>query len=326
MLCLNGDAYLRSGFMFTSDPELLDLEVLVVPETTLILFAAIVEPLRAANRVAGRLLYRWQASSIDGQPAETATGVPIPVNGPFRAEGTLPLIVTGSYRIHAYLADPVIQALSRAGRHRPMIGGVEAGAWMLAHAGLLNGQAATTHWEDLNAFAARFPDIRVEEQPSLRSRTRFTTAGAGPTLDLMLDLIAMRQGRALALEVSRLMNFLPRAAASRRDPGLDPVVAGVVEVMTRNLDDPIPISVLAHDAGLSARHLQARFQQALGRAPYAHYLNLRLEEARRLLRETPLPVVEVAAATGFASPAGFTRAYRRRNAETPSDTRRLTQG
>ena len=37
-----------------------------------------------------------------------------------------------------------------------MTGGIEAGAWVLGLAGLLDGRAATTHWEDLEEFAARF--------------------------------------------------------------------------------------------------------------------------------------------------------------------------
>ena len=64
--------------MFTPDPSPLDIEVLVLPDTTLILVAAVIEPLRAANRVLGREQFRWCLTTPDGAPAPTRAGVPIP--------------------------------------------------------------------------------------------------------------------------------------------------------------------------------------------------------------------------------------------------------
>lgn len=310
--------------MFVPDPHPLELEVLVAPETTLILFAAIVEPLRAANRVMGRGLYRWHVTSIDGRPVKTAAGVPVPVDGAFDPAGTRPLLVTGSYNILDYAGPRLLRLLAQAGRSRRLIGGVEAGGWLLARAGLLNGHRATTHWEDLDAFATRFPDLEVVEERIVRDRSRLTTAGSAPTLDLMLELIASRQGPGRALDVARLLNYQPAAAGGRaRRPGLrDPAVARAVDLMERHLDDPLSIARIARLAGLSPRHLQSRFVAALGAAPQAHYRGLRLGEARRLLLESRMPVLDIAAATGFASPAGFARAYRGWHGESPSETRR----
>lgn len=306
--------------MFETDPEPLEIEVLVLPETTLILFAALVEPLRAANRVLGRTLYRWRVSSVDGAPVETAAGVPIPVAGAFSPEGRLPLFVASSYGTDRHVTAPLRHAVAQAARTRPVVGGVEAGVWLLAHAGILDGHRATTHWEDLAAFTARFPDIDVVEAPIVRDGTRVTTSGAVPTLDLMLDLIALRQGAARARDVARLLNHAP--APARGGTRLrDAQVARAVEIMERSLDDPLEIRTIARQAGLSTRHLQARFHKALGTGPQAHYLGLRLHEARRLLIETDLAILEVAAATGFASPSAFSRAYRRQHGEAPSATR-----
>ncbi|MEM0921667.1 MAG: GlxA family transcriptional regulator [Pseudomonadota bacterium] len=308
--------------MFERDPNPLEIEILVLPETTLMLFAAIVEPLRALNRVMGQELYRWQAVSIDGAPVATASGVPVPVNEPFRPEGAGPLFVTASYNVASQFAPGVIRPLAQAGRLRPVIAGIEAGGWVLAQAGMLNGHRATTHWEDLDAFAGRFAEIDVVAQRWVRDRRRLTTAGAAPTLDMMLDLIAARQGRARASDVARLLNYRPSEAPAGGRPGLgDPAVAKVLALMDAHLDDPLPVAELARAAGLSPRHLQNRFRAALGTAPQAHYLGLRLTAARRLLLETRAPVLDVAAATGFASPAGFARAYRRLHGESPSATR-----
>ncbi|MEM7177454.1 MAG: GlxA family transcriptional regulator [Pseudomonadota bacterium] len=312
--------------MFDPDPTELEIEVLVMPETTLILYAAIVEPLRALNRVMGRRLYRWRATSFDGAPVATASGLPIPVAGSFDPAGRHPLLVTGSYNIHRHIDRGLIMRLVRAAQPGRMIGGAEAGAWLLGHAGLLNGHRATTHWEDLDTFATRFPDIDVVSRRFVRDATRLTTAGSIPTLDLMLELISRRQGDARALDVARLLNHAPggRALAPGGSGAVlrDPQVARAAALMDQHLDDPLPIGTIARHAGLSPRQLQSRFNAALGTGPQAHYLGLRLGEARRLLIETRMPVLEIAAATGFASPAGFARAYRRLNGESPTGTRR----
>ncbi|MEM7505865.1 MAG: helix-turn-helix domain-containing protein [Pseudomonadota bacterium] len=310
--------------MFEPDPHPLELEVLVTPETTLILFAAIVEPLRAANRVTGRQHYRWRVTSIDGGSVQTAAGVPVPVDETFDPSGTRPLLVTGSYNILDHASPKLVRLLAQAGRNRGIIGGVEAGGWLLGLAGLLNGYRATAHWEDLNAFAARFQEVEVVEERVVRDRGRVTTAGSAPTLDLMLELIASRQGPARALDVARLLNY-QFSAPGRGTPrqGLrDPAVARATDLMQRHLDDPLSIAQIARLAGLSTRHLQSRFVAALGAAPQAHYMGLRMTEARRLLLEGQHKVLDVAAATGFASPAGFARAYRRWHGERPSETRR----
>ena len=62
------------------------IDILVLPETNLILLASVIEPLRAANRIAGKPLYRWTLHSPDGRPIETTSGVPVPVSGAFRPD------------------------------------------------------------------------------------------------------------------------------------------------------------------------------------------------------------------------------------------------
>jgi transcriptional regulator GlxA family with amidase domain len=76
---------------------------------------------------------------------------------------------------------------------------------------------------------------------------------------------------------------------------------------------------------VSTRHLQTLFAEHFGTSPYAHYLALRLNRARRLLIETRAPALEIAEMTGFASPASFTRAYRRQHGESPRETRAMAR-
>lgn len=79
---------------------------------------------------------------------------------------------------------------------------------------------------------------------------------------------------------------------------------------------------LAAQAGLSKFHFQRLFKAATGVAPSRYHMDLRINEARRLLRETKMSVVDVALEVGYANPSHFARLFRRETGLTPSDYRR----
>jgi AraC-like DNA-binding protein len=82
------------------------------------------------------------------------------------------------------------------------------------------------------------------------------------------------------------------------------------------------VSDVARAAGISAGHLHALFRAHVGRAPRSLISTRRLEEARRLLAETELPIAEVALRCGFADQASLTHAVRRELGTTPGGLRR----
>lgn len=301
-----------------------EIELLVAPGATLLIVASVIEPLRAANRVLGRRAFGWRVTTPDGAPAATATGVPIAAER-FRPEGAAPLFVAASYNVEALYPTPLIRALAAA-RRRPYVAGLEAGAWLLARAGMLNGRRATTHWEDLEAFEAAFPEIDVAADRFVIDGPRLTAGGALPTLDLMLELIRRRHGYPLALEIAKLIAYDPGrpelAPSLGRLVAEDERVAAAVAAMESHLEDPLSMDQIAVQAGIGLRRLEGLFREVLGTGPLEYYRALRLNLARRMLRETRRPVLEVASAAGFNSPAAFSRAYRAAFRESPTETRR----
>ena len=316
--------------VFTDTPEPLGIELLVLPGATLMLVAAVIEPLRAANRLLGRAQFSWHITTPDGLPADTQAGIPIPAAARFAPAGAAPLFVTASYGWQAHARPALLARLASAARTRPLIAGIESGALLLARAGLLNGRRATTHWEDIDTLTADFPEVEVVAERFVIDGARATTGGTGPALELMLTLIRRRLGYALALEIAKLF-VTEQAAPAAQSPALalarprDPAVARAVAAMEANLDEPLPIDRVARLAGISARHLQNRFRAVFGVAPHAHYLALRLAHARRLLIETEHPVLEIAGRAGFSGASAFARAYRQAHGETPAETRRTAR-
>ena len=194
--------------MLTSSNARLDIDLLILPETNLILIASVIEPLRGANRIAGSEIYRWRLFTPDGAPVQTTSNIPIPVDAAFRpGRETTPLFVLGAYNWRRSATPALKMQLSQTARHRSIIAGIESGTWLLAEASLLDEFAATTHWEDFDDFAAAYPQVRMVRDRFVIDGKRITTGGSLPTLDLMLEIIRRRQGYSLALEVTRLFIY-----------------------------------------------------------------------------------------------------------------------
>lgn len=311
--------------------ETLAVDILVLPETNLILVASVIEPMRAANRISGLDLYDWRIFSPDGAAIETRSHIPIPVDGPFRpARETGPLFVLSSYNWQRSATPQLKMLLSQTARHRSVMAGIESGTWLLAESSLLDGFAATTHWEDFDEFATAYPQIATARERFVIDGKRITTGGSLPTLDLMLELIRRRHGYSLALEVSRLFIYeqasVSGPSSARPSTGsmrmADPRVGLAVRLMEETIEQPLTLARLAKRVGVSARHLQTLFLETIGVPPHVHYLALRLNAARRKVIETRLAFADIAALCGFNSASAFARSYREHYHESASETRR----
>ncbi len=96
----------------------------------------------------------------------------------------------------------------------------------------------------------------------------------------------------------------------------------ITDWMAEHLAEECGLERLAAQAGLSKFHFQRLFKAATGVSPSRYHLDLRMSEARRLLRETRTSVVDVALEVGYANPSHFARLFRRENGLSPSDYRR----
>lgn len=313
----------------------LSVDLLIMPDTSLLSLASVMEPMRGANRVSGQALFRWRLFSVDGAVPDSSSGLPIRVEG---AYGQTPrsdlLIVLSSFNVNRYSTSATLALLRRAARNGQVVCGVEAGSWLMARAGLLRGRRATTHWEDLDQFADDHPEIDVCPDRFVIDRRFITTGGAAPALDLMLHLIRSRHGQALALDVASLFIYDQTRPAEAPQPQVslgalgarEPRLGRAVALMEQTLGDPIRTATIADRIGCSARRLEELFQAHIGTTPLGFYLSLRLGAGRRMLLDGSMGIADIAEATGFSSSSGFARAYRRRYHESPSETRKRADG
>lgn len=317
--------------IFRAEHAPLRVTFLVFPGSSIMCVASALDPLRAANRVAGETLFDFRLVSATGEPPVTTCGLPVAVAGRFDpADAADLLVVVAGFGTSGHATPALLSGLRRAARSARAVGGVEAGTWLVARAGLLEGRAATTHWEDMEDFAAAFPGVDVRPDRYVIDGPVFTSGGASPTFDLMLHLIRTRLGMAVALDVASVFIYDQTRAATDAQPlvslgrldGYDPRLAQAIRLMEAHVDQPLTVAAIARRAGVTARSLENIFHRSIGETPGAYYLRLRLGAARRLVLDTAVPMADIAARTGFSSAAAFSRAFRHAFGEAPARMRR----
>ncbi|MDP4034103.1 MAG: GlxA family transcriptional regulator [Pseudorhodobacter sp.] len=322
----------QSATIFAPSPLPLTIALLVLPQSSILEVASTLDPLRNANRHLGHEAYRWRVVSPDGGAVPLTCGISLPATGPLAAaQGADALIVIAGYGQSQVATRPLIRDLRRIAPRFTAIGGIDAGTWVLARAGLLDGHRATVHWEDFEDLASAHPEIEVVPDRFILSGNRFTAGGAAPATDLMLHLIRARHGAALALQVAA--SFIttarngsePQISPPPHDSHLglhiDPRVAAAIARMEARLETPEPMQQTARALALSPRRLEQLFRENLGLPPGAYALTLRLAAARRMICDTRHPLAEVALRCGFSSAASLSRAFRRQFSATPSSLR-----
>ncbi|HLW92073.1 MAG TPA: GlxA family transcriptional regulator [Roseiarcus sp.] len=311
----------------------LSIAFMLVDRFSMIAFTAAIEPLRLANREAGDVLYEWRLHSADGLTAEASNGVKISVDRSFaEARDVDSVIVCAGVDVQSIDHRSLIAALRRLTKFGAAAGAVCTGAYVLAKAGLLAGYRSTIHWENLPGLRAEFPNLDIGEDLFEIDRDRFTCAGGTAAADMMLSLIARDHGHDLSASVSaQLIHHRIREAGERQRTDLHtrigiahPKLIRVVALMEQSIERPVSMSALAASVALSNRQLERLFWKHFGHTPARHYLDIRLGHACQLLRQTAMPILSIAVASGFNSASHFSRSYVDHFGRSPSAERRAS--
>jgi transcriptional regulator GlxA family with amidase domain len=203
------------------------------------------------------------------------------------------------------------------------------GAFALAHAGLLDGRRAATHWGWAEALATRFPAIEVDPAALYVDEGQvMTSAGVSAGIDLSLHVIRKDFGAAVGQRVARRMvapphreggqaQFIERPSAEG-DGSLEKTRRWAAE----RLGEPLDVATMARHAAVSPRTFARRFREETGTTPLQWLLSRRVIEARRLLEETDLPVDAISWRAGFGTAASLRDHFRRATETTPIAYRR----
>ena len=311
-------------------PETRRIGLLPVDGFALMSYAALVEPMRAANLLADHTLYDMINITTGPGPARSSGMASVTPQAQVGDDLDLDYLFVIAGGDPAGFDNPrVTNWLSRMARRGARLGGVSGGPVILARAGLMDGRRMTVHWEHATALAEISPHLAIERTLYVIDRDRVTCAGGTAPMDLMHALITRHHGAPFARRVSDwFMHTEVRPSIGPQRAGLverlgttDPALLDAVATMETNIADPVTLSDLAQTAGVSPRHLNRLFQEKLGRSTMGFYRTLRLDTARSLLRNSSLPLTQIALATGFASSSHFSRVYAQHFGQPPSSYR-----
>ncbi|WP_277374758.1 AraC family transcriptional regulator [Pseudomonas sp. AA-38] len=121
-----------------------------------------------------------------------------------------------------------------------------------------------------------------------------------------------------------LLCSLLQPEVSPQDPG-QLILAKALDYIERHLHAPLTIRDIARHSGTSERRLYALFERHLATTPFSHIASLRLNLAIDLLRQTSLPIIEIAHRTGYADQSALTHALKKAHDLTPASLRKRTR-
>jgi AraC family transcriptional regulator len=171
-----------------------------------------------------------------------------------------------------------------------------------------------------NAKNARLRDLSGFEDPDLipllqelRDEAKRPTASG---------LLVRGIAQAIAVHLARNYTAFTEAVESETPslPGFK--LRRVTDWMAEHLAEEFSLCRLAEQAGMSEFHFNRLFKRATGVPPSQYQIRLRIDAARRILRETKKSVITIANEIGYSSPSHFAQLFRKETGLSPSDYRR----
>lgn len=191
------------------------------------------------------------------------------------------------------------------------------GTFVLAEAGLLDGEEATTTWWLAPMFRQRYPKVQLDEtRMVVRSGTTITAGAALSHIDLALALIRQTSPELASLVGKYLVvDARPSQSAYAISDHLihaDPLVERFERWARAHLDRGFSLDEAADALATSKRTLARRLNDTLGKTPLSYFQDLRVERAVHLLKTTDHNIERIAGMVGYADGVTLRTLLRRR--------------
>jgi len=246
--------------------------------------------------------------------ATTAQGLGVVVTPAAKVEAPDIVVMPAINRIHP---DPLMEALGggevreatavlrKWSESGAMVSAACVGTFVLAEAGLLDGEEATTTWWLAPFFRQRYPRVKLDETRLIVPSNRVVTAGAAlGHLDLALTLIRRASPELAGLTAKYLVADARTSQAAYTIPDhmihADPLVRKFERWARERLAEGFSLDEAAAALATSKRTLARRMQSVMGKSPLAYFQDLRIERAVHLLETSQASVDQIAEEVGYA--------------------------
>ena len=210
---------------------------------------------------------------------------------------------------------------------------IATGVFFIAEARLLDRRSATTHWRYFDLFAKLYPRVKLQRKRFITQDEQiFCTGSVNAARDIMLHFVEILFDEAISNQVSRhFTHELKRSYESlllnqdQSSTHHDETIIKVQEWLQDHYTQSIQIAELARQFQLSARSLNRRFKQATNTTPLQYLQDLRIAQAKELLKQSNLVISEIADQVGYQDASYFTGLFKKVNSVTPNEYRRLVR-
>lgn len=264
--------------------------------------------------------YKVTIVSVEGRSVTAQGGMRLSATGRLEDLRRARIILIPAWREnHERPPEQLLSELRRAQERGAILVSICDGAFVLAHAGLLDGLRATTHWADIADLKIQFPGIRIEDDVLYVDEGNIlTSAGGASGIDACLHLVRRDFGTRIANAVARRMVIPPHRDGGQRQYVATPIpsragrpLSAAMDWAREHLHRAISAKAFAREAAMSERTFLRRFQDEVGLSPKAWLATERMRVAQELLESTEMPLSEVGQAVGYTSTETFRAAFRR---------------
>jgi transcriptional regulator GlxA family with amidase domain len=321
-----------------ADP-VLSVGFVLLPKFTLMALAGFIEALRHAADVKDRsrqIHCRWSILGPDERPVRSSSGVAIAPWESLDDDVAYDYIavVGGLLSGHDAVDPKSLRFIEHAAARGVPLIGLCTGSFLLARLGLMDARRCCVSHYHAEEFEAEFGSRDIEviaDRLFVVDRSRITCAGGLGSVDLAIYLLERHLGSQRAQKSTAQMIFdgvrpstapQPKYDGAWRAPARNPIVRRCVLLMELHVNEPLAISALAEQLGVSLKTLERLFRAEYATSPGGFYKRTRLEIARRMLQETERPIMNIALDCGFGDGSYFGRTFRAAFGASPRDFRR----
>jgi Transcriptional regulator containing an amidase domain and an AraC-type DNA-binding HTH domain len=280
----------------------------------------------------GSSWYRFAVASVEDGELHATGGIRVITDGGLDLLDAADTIVIPGWRsADAAVPEVLCESLRRAHARGCRVMSICSGVFVLAAAGLLDGQQATTHWRYAETLQQRYPQISVQADVLyIAQENVFTSAGSAAGIDLCLHVVRLDFGLDAANKVARRLVVQPHRDGAQKQHIARPVardreslrLGGIFDYLHQCITDNHTVRSLALRAGMSERTFLRRFHEATGKTPARWLLDERLERARHHLTTSRLNMEAVAEHAGFANSKMLRLRFQQQFAMSPLEYRK----
>ncbi|MCF3932342.1 GlxA family transcriptional regulator [Acuticoccus sp. M5D2P5] len=323
--------------MDTTTKPRLSIGFILADRFTLSAFANFVDVLRLAADEGDRsrqIFCRWHVLSATMNPVRSSCGLTVQpdarLGDPRRFDYVV--VVGGLIGSVEPVGREVVDFLQEAGRAGVPLVGICTGAFILHHAGLMQGYQCCVSWFHRDDFLDEFEGLEpVSDQIFVVDRDRMTCSGGVSSAHLAAHLVERHIGRVAAKKSLNIMIIEEALAAERPQPvpldlsTRDELVRRALTLMRETIEAPLTVARLAQRLHVNRRTLERHFAEALGLSPQEAARAIRLAKVKQRLDDPSESITRIAAETGFCDVSHLVRTFRAAEGMTPHAWRRVRQ-